>query len=161
LLAKIREMLYQLRNLSDSEKQVMLDGPIWAGLLVGIADGHLDPEEAERIASVIKTKTYSEKNDVHFLYQDLAEDHLNEHIDTLAKELSSAFSTEEKVALATAKLARLNKPLTKLESGYAKQYTKSLRSISLAVAKVSGGIFGIGRITEDEKGMLNLPMIEM
>jgi hypothetical protein len=151
-------MDFPLRNLNDTEKLSMLNAPIQVGILIGCADGKLSEKELARIEQVIKTKTFSEHNDVHYLYVDLAKNDLSGTINKIFNELGA--TAEERVAGATMALKTLNSILPKLNPTYALQFRDSLHDIAVEVAKASGGIFGMGSISEEEHDLLELPMID-
>jgi len=135
----------------------MKDAPIWVGILIGCADGAMVPQELARIEEVIKTKTFSEHNDVHYLYTELANNDLNNKINTLFGQLTG--TAEEKGKLASDKLSELNAIFEKMNPTYAKQFRESLHSLAVEVAKAAGGVFGIGRINHEERELIDLPMI--
>lgn len=151
-------MDFPLRNLNYTEKQSMMNAPIHVGLLIGSVDGEVSKKELDRIEGIIKTKTFSEDNDVHYLYVDLVKDDLSGKISTIFDTLGN--TAEERVNEATAALKGLNSILPKLNPTYALQFRDSLHDIAVEVAKASGGIFGMGSISEEEKELLNLPMID-
>ena len=151
-------MDFPLRNLNDTEKQSMMNAPIHVGLLIGSVDGEVSKKELDRIEGIIKTKTFSEDNDVHYLYVDLVKDDLSGKISTIFDTLGN--TAEERVNEATAALKGLNSILPKLNPTYALQFRDSLHDIAVEVAKASGGVFGMGSISEEEKELLNLPMID-
>ncbi|MFT5725031.1 MAG: tellurite resistance protein [Bacteroidia bacterium] len=151
-------MDFPLRNLNDTEKQSLTNAPIVVGILIGCADGELSANELSRIEQVIKTKTFSEQNDVHYVYNELANSNLIGSIETLFENLGN--TSEERVQAATVELTTLNTILPKLNPTYALQFRDSLHDIAVEVAKASGGIFGIGSIGEEEKELLDLPMID-
>ena len=95
---------------------------------------------------------------MHYLYTELANDSLNGRIKSVFADLGH--STDERVANATEALKGLNTILPKLNPTYALQFRDSLHDIAVEVAKASGGIFGMGSISEEEKELLNLPMID-
>lgn len=150
-------MEFPLRNLNDAEKAALANGPIWVGILIGCADGEMNTKEIERIEEVIRTKTFSEQNDVHYLYKELTNENLKAKIEVEFDGLGG--SAEEKADKATANLEGLNSLLAKVNSTYAAQYRDSLHDIAVEVAKAAGGILGIGSISSDEKELLDLPMI--
>lgn len=150
-------MEFPLRNLNDGEKETIMNAPIYVGILIGCADGEMSADESARIEKVIKTKTFSEKNDVHYLYEDLAENNLHQTIIDLFN--ASGSTVEEKSQFAHDKLASINTILPKLNPTYAVQYRDSLHDVAVAVAKASGGVLGIGTISVEEKELLDLPMI--
>lgn len=151
-------MDFPLRNLNDTEKQSLKNAPIQVGILIGSADGDLSEKELSRIEEIIRTKTFSEHNDVHYLYTELTNGDLSGTIHKIFNELGT--NAEERVAGATAALKGLNPILPKLNPTYALQFRDSLHDIAVEVAKASGGIFGMGSISEEEKELLNLPMID-
>ena len=136
----------------------MMNAPIHVGLLIGSVDGEVSKKELDRIEGIIKTKTFSEDNDVHYLYVDLVKDDLSGKISTIFDTLGN--TAEERVNAATAALKGLNSILPKLNPTYALQFRDSLHDIAVEVAKASGGVFGMGSISEEEKELLNLPMID-
>ena len=152
-------MDFPLRNLNETEKDSLktCTNSRW------FVDWHLSTERCQkkslaRIEGIIKTKTFSEDNDVHYLYVDLVKDDLSGKISTIFDTLGN--TAEERVNAATAALKGLNSILPKLNPTYALQFRDSLHDIAVEVAKASGGIFGMGSISEEEKELLNLPMID-
>ncbi len=151
-------MDFPLRNLNETEKDSLKIAPIYVGLLIASVDGEVSKNELARIEDIIKTKTFSEHNDVHYLYTELANNDLLNNISTIFDGLGS--STDERVSGATEALKNLNSILPRLNPTYALQFRDSLHDIAVEVAKASGGIFGIGSISDEEKEVLNLPMID-
>ncbi|MCB0735681.1 MAG: hypothetical protein KDC76_13950 [Bacteroidetes bacterium] len=153
-------MLYQLRNLNTREQELMMDGPVLVGILIGSADGNLSSEEVRRLNDLVKTKVYSEKNDVHLLYKQLAETDLSDRITAIAGETAEKDTVEEKEEFLIGRLAGLNPILKKLDHAYAVQYRDSLKDIAVGIANASGGILGIGRVSHEEEELLSLSFIE-
>lgn len=150
-------MLYQLRNLTETEQSIVLKSPVWVILLVACADHDIDEREIDRAKEIIHIKSYATKNDVKNVYKEL-EKHLDEEIDAALKVLSP--DGKERLLFLEENLAKLNKIFPKLEPTYASQLYNSLRSLALSVAQADGGFFGVGRISEDEEKFLSLPMLE-
>jgi hypothetical protein len=50
--------------------------------------------------------------------------------------------------------------MKKLDKVFARQLYKSLKDFAVITAQASGGVLGVNRINETEKGLLNLDMIE-
>lgn len=146
-----------LRNLTESEKAVVKNGPVWVGILIGCVDGEVHEDEVNRIEEIIKVKSYSENNDVRYIYKDLAEGDIPGSIASGLAELSG--SVEDMFAQASDHLSALNTILPKLDDTYAKQYRASLQEMAVAVAKAAGGVFGLGSISAEEKSLVDLPMI--
>jgi len=151
-------MDFPLRNLNETEKDSLKTAPIYVGLLIASVDGEVSENELARIEDIIKTKTFSEQNDVHYLYTELANNDLLGNINTIFNGLGD--STEARVSGATEALKNLNSILPKVSPTYALQFRESLHDIAVEVAKASGGIFGMGSISDEEKEVLDLPMID-
>jgi hypothetical protein len=58
------------------------------------------------------------------------------------------------------KLVAVNSAMKKLDKVFARQLYKSLKDFAVITAQASGGVLGVNRINETEKGLLNLDMIE-
>lgn len=149
-------MLYELKNLTDSERQVVKRAPIWVTLYIACADNDIDTSEIDRAKEIIQIKSYAEKNDVKKLYEAIKED-LDTEIDSALKDLSA--KGEVRMAYLEENLAKLNSILPKLDSTYARQLYKSFKSLALEVARSDGGFFGIGRVNDYEETLVKLPMI--
>ncbi|MEY2925144.1 MAG: hypothetical protein RLZZ337_1694 [Bacteroidota bacterium] len=150
-------MLYQLRNLSESEQSIVLKSPVWVILLVACADHDIDEKEIDRAKEIVHIKTYATKNDVKNIYKEL-DAHLDEEIDAALKSLSA--QGRDRLIYLEENLAKLNKIFPKLDPTYASQLYGSLRSLALSIAQAEGGFFGVGRINGDEEKYLSLPMLE-
>lgn len=150
--------MYQLRNLSEIEKESVLLGPVMVSLLIGGADGEMTGKEMERISELIHVKTYSLKNDVEELYLELEKKDVNSIVNGIVADMPEDWEARREVI--TAKLQTLSKSLKKMEKAFATQYLDSLKSIAVSIANAAGGVFGIGTISESESEVLDLPMIE-
>lgn len=151
-------MQFPLRDLSETEKETVMNAPIWVGIMIGCADGNLSQNEVERIEEVISTKTFSEKNDVHYLYKEIVEGGVAAQIKREVEALEG--SAEDKAHALVEKLSGLNAILPKLGQAYAVQFRDSLHDVAVAVSKAAGGVLGIGTISVEEKELLDLPMID-
>lgn len=151
-------MLFQLRNLNDSEKETVKMAPVWVAIYVAALDHKIDTTEIKKIKEVIHIKTYSEKNDVHFLYEELDD---SAKIDAMISKSLAELPEDnaERLAVLEGKLSRLNSIFSKLNPEYAKNYYRSLRDIAVAIANSAGGVMGVGKITADESHAIKLPMI--
>jgi len=150
--------MYQLRNLTETEKEYVLQGPIFVALLIGGADGEMSTKERERISELIHVKTYSLKNEVEELYEVLDKRDTNAQVDAILNSLPNNW--EDRRVEISNQLSRVSKAIKKLDKAFATQYYKSLKGIAVAMANAAGGVFGIGAISESESEVLDLPMIE-
>ncbi|PCJ65687.1 MAG: hypothetical protein COA58_09790 [Bacteroidetes bacterium] len=150
-------MLYQLQKLSEEEQTLVQRSPIWVTLLIACADHDIEEAEIDRAKEVIYIKSFAVKNDVKNLYKNL-DSHVDQEIDDALKTLSAKGG--ERLEFLETHLAKLNDIFPKLDRTYAVQLYNSLTSLAVSVAQSDGGIFGIGRINNDEKKYIHLPMLQ-
>lgn len=150
-------MLYQLRNLTESEKNVMVNAPVWVTLLIACADNDLHADEIKKAEEIINTRSFTENSDVRELYKEL-----NEDFDHLVQiEINNLPLTgDERITQLVENLKQLNTIYPKLEHAYATQFHNSLKKLAALVAQADGGFFGIGSISYKEAEYIQLPMIE-
>lgn len=150
--------MYQLRNLTDSDKEAIIQGPLRVALLIAGADGTYKESEADRIRKIIHVKTYSEKSDVSEIYKILDSRNTLDEVNTILAKMPETW--EDRSDALREDLAHIGKLLKKLDHVFAVQYYASLKSVAVNIANATGGIFGIGAIGEVEHELLTLPMIE-
>lgn len=155
--AKLHLMLYQLQKLSEEEQTLVRRSPIWVTLLISCADHDIDESEIDRAKEIIHIKSFAVQNDVKNLYKNL-DQHVDEEIDFALKSLSA--DGKERLAFLEQHIAKLNDIFAKLDHTYAVQLYNSLKNLAVSVAQSDGGIFGIRRISEDEKKYIHLPMLK-
>jgi tellurite resistance protein len=51
-------MLDHIHHLSEEEKNLVLQAPVYVSLLIAGADGHVQLEEQQRILELVHTKTF-------------------------------------------------------------------------------------------------------
>ena len=155
-IAKVHLMLYQLQNLSEEERIVVQQSPVWVTLLIACADHDIDEAEIDRAKEIVHIKSFATQNDVKHLYKDL-DSHIDKEIDNALRSLPA--KGNERLVLLEEHIAKLNRILPKLDSTYATQLYNSLLSLAVSVAKSEGGIFGIQRVSPHEKQYIHLPML--
>jgi hypothetical protein len=150
-------MLYQLSQLNTEERELIYDAPVWVSIYVALADNRIKKEERKKIVETVHTKTFSEKNDLSEMYKDL-EVNIESRIQ-IAIDQIPVFQ-EDKEPFVREKLVAVNSAMKKLDKVFARQLYKSLKDFAVITAQASGGVLGVNRINETEKGLLNLDMIE-
>jgi hypothetical protein len=155
-IAKVHLMLYQLQKLSEEERIVVQQSPVWVTLLIACADHDIDEVEIDRAKEIVHIKSFTIQNDVKHIYKDL-DSHIDEEIDNALRSLPA--KGDERLVLLEEHIAKLNHILPKLDSTYATQLYNSLLSLAVSVAKSEGGIFGIQRVSPNEKKYIHLPML--
>jgi hypothetical protein len=150
-------MLYQLSQLNTEERELIYDAPVWVSIYVALADNRIKKEERKKIVETVHTKTFSEKNDLSEMYKEL-EVNIESRIQ-IAIDQIPVFQ-EDKEPFVREKLVAVNSAMKKLDKVFARQLYKSLKDFAVITAQASGGVLGVNRINETEKGLLNLDMIE-
>ncbi len=149
-------MLYQLSKLTENEREIVKNAPVWVSIYVALADFRITKEERRKIVQIVHTKTFSEKNDLSEMYKELdlnIESRLEEAIKSIPD------SQDEKEPFVREKLEEFNSVLQKLPVVFGRQLYKSLKDFAVYTAQASGGILGVSRINETEKGLMELNMI--
>lgn len=150
-------MLYQLSQLNTEERELIYDAPVWVSIYVALADNRIKKEERKKIVETVHTKTFSEKNDLSEMYKEL-EVNIESRIQIAIDQIP--FFQEDKEPFVREKLVAVNSAMKKLDKVFARQLYKSLKDFAVITAQASGGVLGVNRINETEKGLLNLDMIE-
>lgn len=150
-------MLYQLSQLNSEERELIYDAPVWVSIYVALADNRINKDERRKIVETVHTKTFSEKNDLSELYKEL-ELNIDERIQQAIEQIP--VYQEDKEPFVREKLVAVNAALHKLDKVFARQLYKSLKDFAVIVAQASGGVLGVNRINETEKGLMNLDMIQ-
>ncbi|MFM9946050.1 MAG: hypothetical protein ACKVQB_12550 [Bacteroidia bacterium] len=149
-------MLYHISKLHRDEQELVKKAPLLVCILVAGADGNVDSEEIKKSVNLIHTKSFSETSDIRHLYKEIDHD-VEASLNSLLKELpTDSLEREKRIS---EQLAGLNSILAKLDPQIARDFYKSLRNFALRVALISGGIFGMGQISYEEKEVVKLPMV--
>ena len=150
-------MLYKLQKLSSEEQTSVKRSPIWVTLLVACADYDIQEKEIDRAKEIIHIKSYALQNDLKNLYKEL-DANIEQEIDQALAAIPAGGN--DRIQYLEEKISELNPILGKLDSTFNKQLYKSLKSVALAVAQSDGGLFGVGRISDEEERYISLPMLK-
>jgi hypothetical protein len=128
-------------------------------LLVAGSDNHVDEEEREWAQKLVEFRSMRNDSDLVEYYLDVEkcwESNFQKYAGTLIDhndtDLRGHFNSEE--------LQKVNPILKKLPHNFSKKLYQSYLSYAEQVARASGGVFGFGSISPEEKRVLNLSMIE-
>lgn len=150
-------MLEEFENLSEEEKEVLFNAPVYVSVLMAGADDKIDKKEKNLAISLAKMKTYRARKILvpyyNILHKDF-EDRMNQMIADLPS------SASERNPIIESQLERLNSILPKLEFKFSSQFYESLRDFAKQVAEASGGIFGYLSVNVDESKYIELKMIK-
>ena len=143
-------------NLSSEEIQKLHDAPAQVTVLVAGADGNIDPKEIAAAEKVTQIRSFSYHEVMKSFYETVNAD-FQETLDQLISELPA--DLEERQAELSSRLTQLNPILAKLDHHIARLFYETLLSLASHVAKASGGIIGMFTINNEEKKVIELPMI--
>jgi hypothetical protein len=155
--AKVHLMLYQLQKLSSEEQTSVKRSPIWVTLLVACADFDIQEKEIDRAKEIIHIRSYALQSDLKNLYEELDVD-IEQEIDQALAAIPAG--GKDRIQYLEEKISELNSIFSKLDSTFNKQLYTSLKSLAVAVAQSDGGLFGIGRISDEEERYISLPMLK-
>ena len=149
-------MLNHIQNLTEEEKELILNAPLFVSLLIAGADGNIDSDEKNRALELIHTKTFSERYELREMYKTLDRNAADEMRDMLA---ALPENTEERNQHLSDMLSRLNDIFPKLDASFAISLYENLRQFAHYVATAEGGWWGVGSIGTAEKVFVKLPML--
>ena len=149
-------MIYEFKNLTEEESNLMLMTPALVTLLIAGAEGNIDEKETDWGTKITHFRA-NEHSVVQNYYLEVDRnfnDTLSKLIEVMPKDV------KERSDKIQHELQKLNKILPKLNPEFSDLFYKSLLSLSKHVAKASGGIWGFGSISPEEKKYLDLHVIE-
>lgn len=149
-------MFEYIHNLSESEKNLVLNAPLYVTILVAGADGEISHEEKKKAIEIIHIKSFAEGYEMREIYKNLEYDVAHE-LRTLIAALPEA--TTERNQYLSDLLAGLNQIFPKLDKNFAVKYYKSLREFAHYIAHAEGGFWGVASVSSAEKEVVKLPMI--
>jgi len=149
-------MMSPFENLSEQEKSMLVDAPLWVAMWVGLADNDFDQNEQIKAVKTLSIKTFSEAPDIAVVYQKIENpaDRLLQLFDALPHE------NDAKKEFIQQQLEAVGAILKSLEPAFASALFKSFRNVGVHVANSSGGLMGMGNMAEDEKMALALSFMK-
>jgi len=133
----------------------MVMAPALVTLLIAGAEGNIDQKEIDWGSKIAHFRA----NDHSILqnYYQEADKNFNETLKELIEKMPPDVS--ERNNKINQELSKLNNIFPKLDVSFSKEIYKSLLSLSRHVAEASGGIWGYGSISPEEKKLMNLEFI--
>lgn len=149
-------MITPFENLSENEKSMLVDAPIWVAMWVGLADNDFDQSEQIKAVKTLNIKTFSETPDIAVVYQQIENpaDRLLQLMDTLPGD------NDAKKEFIQQKLEAIGAVLKSMDYAYASALFKSFRNVGVHVANSTGGMLGMGAVAEEEKVALALSFMK-
>lgn len=150
-------MVPEFKKLSGEELEMLIKAPLLVSILIAGADGSIDKSEIKGAINTTRKKTQS-NSALKTFYTEVAED-FEDKLKVLLQGYPS--NSAERCAQLENELTLLNPILTKVEGKLAREIYESLKSLALATAKSSGGLFGFtSSIGPEEAKYVELPMIQ-
>jgi hypothetical protein len=143
-------------QLSESEFKKLKEAVPLIAIYVAGADGSIEADEVNWAKKVTEIRSYKMSDDLLEFYQEVDAafiENMNAFLASFPKDAS------ERNKLIEEKLAGLNTPLAKLDNKVGAHLYKSLTSFATHVAKSTGGFFGFFSISNRERSLLGLKMI--
>jgi hypothetical protein len=148
-------MIHEFKNLNEEEANVVIMAPSLVALLIAGAEGDVDQKEIDWGTKITHFRA-TENSILQNYYQEVYKnfnDTLNQLEEAMPKDV------EERSKKINQELVKLNDILPKLDKDFAIELYKSLLTFSKQVAQASGGLWGYGSISPEEKKHLNLEVI--
>ncbi|MBK8196412.1 MAG: hypothetical protein IPK76_25655 [Lewinellaceae bacterium] len=149
-------MLDGFQNLAKSEIDSLVEAPALITILIGAADGELDPEERKWTERLLRTRTYNRPKELNEYYRVVVQDFWEKVQAFMASLPVDAADRNEAIA---ARLEQLNPVLAKLEVDLASDLYQGFVGLAEETAKASGGFLRMGAISAVESKWVNLPML--
>jgi formate dehydrogenase maturation protein FdhE len=151
-------MIPELKNLSESEIDLLKKIPAMVTILIAGADEQISKSELKEAINLTKIKQSKARKELLGYYQDIAPDFeksLNQLLNSYPKE------AEVRSKQVIADIERLNDILKKVDKNWAHQFVDSMKDIAKRVAESAGGVFGYLSIGYEESKLIDLKMIKV
>lgn len=149
-------MIYEFKNLTEEESNLMLITPALVTLLIAGAEGNIDEKEIDWGTKITHFRA-NEHSIIQNYYLE-TDKNFNETLKKLIEVMPE--DAKERSERINGELKKLNAILPKLDPEFSNMFYKSLLSLSKHVAKASGGIWGFGSVSPEEKKYLDLHVID-
>ena len=148
-------MIHEFKNLTQDECTTMVMAPALVTLLIAGAEGNIDQKEIDWGSKIAHFRANNHSMLQNY-YQE-ADKNFNETLKELIEKMPPDVS--ERNNKINQELSKLNNIFPKLDVSFSKEIYKSLLSLSRHVAEASGGIWGYGSISPEEKKLMHLEYI--
>jgi hypothetical protein len=147
--------IHEFNKLTDAEAKSLYQAPAMIAVLIASADSQIDEQETTWAKKVMSFRQ-EVGNELLFDYYEIAESFF---VETMASLLSEEKGTQTRIANLETALTNLNPILAKVDSKFTSELLESWKSFAKQVAKATGGIFGFGGVSAQEKHLMDLKMI--
>jgi hypothetical protein len=151
-------MISELKNLSESEIDLLKKIPAMVTILIAGADDQISKSELKEAVNLTKIKQSKARRELLSYYQEIAPDFEKSLNDLLKSYPEDAEIRSKQVVV---ELERLNDILKKVDKDWATQFVSSMKDIAKKVAEATGGVFGYLSIGYEESKLIDLKMIKV
>jgi len=147
-----------LSNLSEEEINLMQDAIPMVTILIAGADDNIDEEEKAWGEKLTHIRTYNDANseDIQHFYQEVQKSY-SEKVTSMVAAFPK--NVKERTQEIADKLSGLNEILPKIDPTFAGEYYTTLVSFARQIAEASGGFMRFFSVSNEEKKLMDLPMI--
>jgi hypothetical protein len=149
--------IQEFKTLTDAEATLLYQTPAMIAVLIASADNRIEEEETEWAKKIMGYRQQV-GNEMLFPFYDIADTYFDTTLQSL---LSNSRGTQAQIAFLEAELAKTTAIFQKLDKDFALNLLNSLKSFGKSVAQATGGLFGLGSISEQETALLELKMIQL
>ncbi|MGM0580385.1 MAG: hypothetical protein ACQETL_06885 [Bacteroidota bacterium] len=151
-------MIPELKNLSESEIDLLKKIPAMVTILIAGADEQISKSELKEAINLTKIKQSKARKELLGYYQEIAPD-----FEKSLKELLNSYPQEAEVRSKQVieDIERLNDILKNVDKEWGQQFVESMKDIAKKVAEAAGGVFGYLSIGYEESKLIDLKMIKV
>src|SRR5580765_7599446 len=140
-------MIHEFKNLNQDEAGLMVMTPALVTLLIAGAEGNIDQKEIDWGTKIAHFRA-NEHNVLQNYYQEV-DKNFNETLKELTEKMPQ--EVKERSDRINKELQKINNILPKMDPEFSREFYKSMLSFSKHVAQSSGGMWGFGSISPEEK----------
>lgn len=144
-------------NVSQDQKETLIDAVSWITILIAGADGNIEKEELEWAKKITQIRAYKYPQALENFYSEVGKT-FQSKIDNLVSELPK--DVKARTSALSEKLATLNPILATLDNETAYSLYKSYTSFADHIAKSHGGFLRFFSVSVEEKKLIGLPMVD-
>lgn len=146
-----------LSQLTEEEKNLIINAPALVTCLIAGAEDAFNVEEEERAKHLIRIRTHNGDPLLLDFYKEV-EEGFGAQLSSLIEKYGNLQATP-RTEVMVFELSKLNAILPKVDDLFVRAYIKSLRTLAHSIAESSGGILGFLAVSYEESHLIGLEMI--
>jgi len=143
-----------LSVLNSEEADLLFRAPAMVTLMIAGADERVSKKEISWAKKLVDYRSHTAEAELQEYYE-----HAEKVFEAVLDAHSKEWSAEAEAGI-IAEVTALKPVFDKLEENYALILKQSLRTLAKKVAEASGGIAGFGSVSQEERELINLPMLD-